>query len=247
MNYDRDFEDGFEYTSLGALHYLHHPGAKEKMIFLHGVGSSTKAWKKFVQYLPNELDVFLIDLLGHGESDAPEIEYNISSQFQSLREFIAKQNNGDSYIFGHSYGGWIAAYYASQPCTSKGIILEDSAGLKEQFDLIKQSGKEKEYRDSMIRSVMMVSGNKEYVFKSMLEADFNGEDELTKEVLSAITTRTAIINGSDDQLVPKEYAQIFHERIKGSSISIINGAGHEPHYTNPEEVAEIMMKFIRPG
>ena len=247
MDYDKDFEDGFEYTSLGALHYLHHPGTKEKIIFLHGVGSSTKAWKKFVEYLPDELDVFLIDLLGHGESDAPEIEYNVSNQFQALREFVALQNNGDSYIFGHSYGGWIAAYYASQPCGSKGIILEDSAGVKEHFDSIVESGKEEEYKESMIRSVMMVSGNKEFVFKSMFDADFRGEDQLTAELLSTIKTRTAIINGSDDNLVPKEYAQMLHERINGSSLSIINGAGHEPHYTNPKDVADILMRFIRPG
>ena len=125
MDYDKDFEDGFEYTSMGALHFMHHPGTKEKIIFLHGMGANTKVWSKLVQFLPDGLDVFLIDLLGHGKSDAPEMDYTVSNQFQALREFIAAQNNGNSFIFGHSYGGWIAAYYASQPYTCKGIILED--------------------------------------------------------------------------------------------------------------------------
>jgi pimeloyl-ACP methyl ester carboxylesterase len=246
MDYDKDFEDGFVYTSLGAIHYLHHPGTKEKIIFLHGLGSSTKAWTKLIPFLPDELDVFLIDLLGHGESDAPELEYTISNQFQALREFIAQQNNGDSYIFGHSYGGWIAAYYASQPCSSKGIILEDSAGLKEQFDQIKQSGKEVDYRADLFRSMMMLANNKEYVFKSILESNFAGEDQLTNEVLSKIKIQTKLIWGSDDKMVDKSYAPMFQNEIKGSSLEIINGAGHDPHYTNPKEVSDIILKFMRP-
>lgn len=244
MDYDKDFEDGFEYTSMGAIHYLHHPGAKDKIIFLHGLGSSTKAWAKLVQFLPNELDVFLIDLLGHGDSDAPEMEYTISNQFQALREFIAMRNNGDSYIFGHSYGGWVAAYYASQHCTTKGIILEDSAGLKEQFLSIKQSGKESEYKESLLRAAMMVTGNKEYVFKSIIESNFNGEDQLTSEILSAISSKTKLIWGSEDRMVEKGYAQIFNKEIKDSTLDIIEGAGHDPHYTNAKQVSEIITNFI---
>src|ERR1700719_471209 len=134
MDYERDFEEGYEYTSLGTLHFRRHPGPKEKIIFLHGIGSNMRTYKRLMEFLPAELDIFLLDLLGHGESDAPQIDYTISSQFQALREFISLQNNGDSFIFGHSYGGWIAAYYASQATTCKGIILEDSAGAKPFFD-----------------------------------------------------------------------------------------------------------------
>ncbi len=244
MDYDKDFEDGFEYTSLGALHYMHHPGTKEKIIFLHGLGANTKVWSKLMQFLPDELDIFLIDLLGHGKSDAPQIEYSISAQFQALREFIAMQNNGDSYIFGHSYGGWIAAYYASQPCTSKGIILEDAAGLKESFDSIIKSGKEKEYKEKMLKSVLGLNSNKEYVFKSILDSDF-GEDQLTDQVLSNITTKTKIIWGSDDRVLDKSIAQIFQKKIEGSSVSIVDGAAHDAHFTNPKEVSDLIINFIR--
>ena len=104
-----DFEDGFSYTSPGALHFKRHPGTKEKIIFIHSLGGKTRDWKRLMDFLPDDLDVYLIDLLGHGESDAPEMDYTIHAQFQAFREFIALQNNGDSYIFGHSYGGWVAA------------------------------------------------------------------------------------------------------------------------------------------
>ena len=244
MDYDKDFEDGYEYTSLGAIHYLHHPGPKEKIIFLHGIGAYTKVWAKLVSFLPDELDVFLIDLLGHGESDAPQIDYNITNQFQALREFVALQNNGDSYLFGHSYGGWIAAYYAAQHNPTKGIILEDAAGSKEFFDSIESSGKEESYKEDLFNASMMISGNRDYVIRSILDSDFS-EDQLTKELLSEIKTRALVLWGSKDATLDKKLGEGLAGNITGSQLKIIEGAGHDPHYTNPKEVSEIILGFIR--
>lgn len=244
MDYDKDFEDGFEYTSLGALHYKHHPGSGKKLIFLHGMGASTRVWKKLMQFLSDDLDLFLLDLIGHGESDAPHMDYTISNQFQALREFIALRNTGDSYIFGHSYGGWIAAYYASQPYTCKGIILEDAAGLKESFDHILESKGMEEYKDSMLRSAMQMNSNKEYVMRSIIDSDF-GEDQLTSDLLSKISVRAKIIWGSEDKVLDRNYAQIFQKGIRNSTLDIIDGAGHEPHFTHPKETSEIINQFIQ--
>lgn len=243
MEYGKDFEDGFEYTSLGALHYMHHPGTAEKLIFLHGMGASTMAWERLVTHLPDNIDVSLLDLLGHGKSDAPDIDYTISAQLQALREFIALKNNGDGYLFGHSYGGWIAAYYASQPYTCKGIILEDAGGLKESIDAIISKGKEIEYKDTMFKSAMMMSGNRDYVIKSILESDF-GEDQLTGEVLSRIKVPTMVMWGEDDNILDKKFAYMFQQSISGSALSIISGAGHQPHYSDPDKVATELLGFI---
>lgn len=243
MDYDKDFEDGYENTSLGAIHFKHHPGAGEKIIFLHGMGSNTKAWSKLVSYLPNDLDVFLIDLLGHGESDAPDIVYSISNQFQALREFVAMQNNGNSFLFGHSYGAWIAAFYASQSA-SKGIILEDAAGQKEFFDEIMGSGKAEEYKEKLLNLAMMTNNNKEFVIKNIIDTDFK-EDQLDSELLSSITAKTLILWGSEDRVLDKIYADLLSSKIKDSTLKLIEGAGHEAHFSHPKEVSDLLVAFIR--
>lgn len=241
MDYDTDFEEGFGYTSLGAIHFMHHPGLDEKLIFLHGLGGDVRVWLKLLRYLPEDLDIFLLDLLGHGKSDAPKMDYTISAQFQALREFMALQNNGDSYIFGHSYGGWIAAYYASQPYTCKGIILEDAAGLKEQFDQIKNVN---DYKERLTRATLAVNNNKEYVIRSILDQDFSGEDQLTQKTLSTIKSPSLVIWGSNDNVISKDFAYTFTKEIKNSQLRIIDGAGHEAHYTHPKDVSELLLKFI---
>jgi pimeloyl-ACP methyl ester carboxylesterase len=242
MDYESDFEDGFVETSLGALHFMHHPGTKSKIIFLHGFSGYTKVWKRLVGFLPNNFDVFLIDLLGHGKSDAPTIDYSIESHFTTIKEFVSLQKCEKSYLFGHSYGGWIAAYYAAQHCKCSGIILEDSAGLKENFDTIIQGGVEN-YKDTMLKYGMSVVGNKEYVLKSIIDSNLK-EGQLTKEMLSKVETRTKIIWGSEDKMVDKKYADLFQKYIKGSTLDFVNGAGHDPHSSNPKEVSDIITNFI---
>ncbi len=241
MDYDT-FENGFSHTSLGAIHFKHHPGTKEKIIFIHGLGGTTLVWKRLMEYLPDNLDVFLIDLLGHGESDAPDIDYTVSVQFQALREFIALQNNGDSYICGHSYGGWVAAYYATQPCAYKGLILEDSPGLSELFNDLSASSEADKHKESVLR-LELGEGNNEAVMRSIIYSNFD-VDLLTTQALSEIKRRVLILWGSNDELIPVRYANLFKDKIKGSELKIIDGAGHIPHYDQPAKVASAILDFI---
>ncbi len=243
MEYDSDFTDEFAHTSIGDMHFKHHQGSGEKIIFLHGFGGNTLVWKRLVGFLPDAFDIYLVDLMGHGESDAPDIDYTVSMQFQALREFISLQNNGDSFVFGHSYGGWVAAYYASQPYTCKGIILEDTAGIKEQFDDVAASGMAEQTNEEMFRAAMMINNNKDYVIRGILNSE-RGPEELSNELLSKITRPVKLIWGRDDKIVPLKYGMILNQKLPGSTMDVIDGAGHEPHYEQPEKVKDSIMGFM---
>lgn len=245
MDYDKDFMDEFARTSMGNIHFRHHIGKGAQIVFLHGLGASCMVWKRLVQHLPEDMDVYLVDLLGHGQSDAPnDVQYTVSNQYQALSEFMALQNNGNSIIFGHSYGGWIAAFYAANPTGCKGIILEDPAGLKEMFDEIKKGGDEEisRYKQNLVNKAMMIAGNREYVINSIVDSDIT-EDQLDDELLGMISRPTMILWGSEDKTISPKYADIFAKKIKGSEVHIIEGAGHDAHFTNPEDVARYIMEF----
>lgn len=243
MDYENDFLDMYVDTSLGKIHYRYHSGAGEKIIFLHGFGMDTRVWTRLVEHLPNSLDITLIDLLGYGLSEAPDTDYTVSTQFQMLREFISLKNNGDSYIFGHSYGGWIAAYFAAQPYTCKGVILEDAAGMKNYFDSILEIGMANEYKEMQIKSAMKLNSNREHVLRSTVNSDFE-EDQLTPELLRRINKRVLIIWGSDDDIIEKKFAIMLNNSIPNSQLEFVNGAKHNPHYSDPEKVALLILDFI---
>ena len=244
MDYDNDFEEDYASTSFGNLYYKHHKGEAPCIVFLHGVGASSRVWKRLVGFLPDSTDVYLLDLLGHGKSDKPHIAYHIDAQVQAVREFLNASGISDCYLFGHSYGGWIAARYAAEYEGLSGIILEDVAGIKEYFTDIIDRGEEDSYKANMLKVLLEINGNDRYVMESIMNADAETSGWLDSSVLSRIRCKCMIIWGSDDSVVDVQYSDILKSGIKGSAFRMIDGAGHDPHYTNPEEVANIIADFV---
>ena len=84
---------------------------------------------------------------------------------------------------------------------------------------------------------------REHVIHSILESR-RSDDSLTADILARINKRTMVIWGSDDRITKTGFAHLFAERIKNSRLEIITGAGHYPHYTNPEEVCKLIVNFV---
>lgn len=237
-----DLEDGYVKTSLGMIHYKQHPGSGTGVLFIHGFAASTKSWVKLIEWLPDDLNVCLIDLLGHGVSDAPRIGYGAAVQARTVREFVEARGLQDSYLFGHSYGGWIAALLA-QGGLGGGVVLEDAMGLKDYFTDLAEENRADAFNDRWVREAR-IFGLADHVIESSVGAD-KASDSLTRESLSGVTKPTLLVWGGKDGVVPVKYAQLFSEYIRGSALEVLPDAGHVPHYTNAKEVAGMLMRFIR--
>lgn len=240
MDYDIDFV-GFSFeSSKGRMHYMHHRGPGKTLLFIHGFAASTRSWKRLVSYLDNQLDVYLIDLLGHGISDAPDVDYSVAMHLATIKEFI-DYTKINPVLFGHSYGGWISALCAEHYPDTKGLILEDSAGLAEfSNEMEKQIPK---YKSEMIRQATMLNPRSHVVQKSV-EAEESAE-HLTKESLSKVKARSLIIWGENDDVIWPRYAEMFKNYLPGSALEVIKGAKHVPHYTHAAEVGRITNGFVQ--
>ncbi len=247
MDLEKDFEEGKSRTSLGSIFYMHHDagGAAPKLVFLHGVGASHIVWKRLMEVMPgSDYSVYLLDLLGHGNSDAPRIDYTVENQSVALREMLEGIGATDCCLIGHSYGGWISAYYSSVYSGLSGMVLEDSAGVKEEFDQIAGSGRIAEYQESMLKQLLSINDNKDYVMQGILNADFALKYQLSADLLSKVKTRTLIVWGDSDEIVNIRYAEPLLKGIKGSVLKVISGSGHNSHYTHPKEFYSLMEGFI---
>ncbi len=242
MDYKTDFVDGKSRTLFGELHYRHHTGAGKNIVFLHGLGSSTRSWGKLAELLPSDLNIYLVDLLGHGESDAPHIKYTIKNQSLALDDFVKSENIHDIYLVGHSYGGWVAAYYASINQIG-GLILEDTAGLKIAFDQVVAAKRQEEYKNALFKTVMETEGNKDYVIKSILDSEFVDE-EIDDEMMARIKEPILIIWGAKDILLSPSIGKILHSKMPNSKLEFVENAGHVPHYAQPGEFAEKLLAFL---
>ncbi len=237
-----EFDDRYAETKYGMIHYKFHEGESESLFLIHGLAASTMSWARFVEHLPESYRICMVDLLGHGESEAPRISYSVGMQCEIVNAIIKKEGMKGIFMMGHSYGGWIAASYAGTNKNLSGVILEDAGGLRNFFDEVRGTEKREAYKKDILRKAMALNA-KEYVIQSIFEDEFTSS-ELTEEELSGIKIPTLILWGELDDVINKRFADIFKEEINGSMLRIISGSKHTPHYTNAKEVAELVVRFI---
>lgn len=231
-------------TEYGKIFYMHKEGSSRyPIILIHGLGFDTKSWSKTIEELNNsnkDFDIYAIDLLGHGNSDAPkDIDYKVNVQVEILKEFVEKLNL-NPVIVGHSYGGWVTSLYAAFGYKAKALVLEDAGGFYESSELHDKNMEEG--KEEIYKGVMRVEGNHDHVIRGILYAD-NKEFYLNKEILSKIKVPTLIIWGEDDKSVPIEIWYKFHEYIKNSRFEKIPNSGHVSHYSKSEEFSKILIDF----
>ena len=241
MDYEKDFTDVFANTANGKVHYKHHKGSKYPIFFLHGLAGNIKTWTRLVGHLPDYLDVYLVDLIGHGLSDAPNIRYTLGVQIDAVKEILKKEKIDSPYFFGHSYGGWISATYALHNKTS-GIVLEDSSGLRDFYNTVQGKEARIQHKEDLLEKAMMLDAKK-HVITSVLDDEFV-EGQFTKEDLERITVPSMVLWGENDRVIFTKYASIFAEGLKNSTLHIIKSAKHTPHYTHSELVSKLLLDWL---
>ena len=111
-------EDLIHQDPLGNLSYSKwHSKTKNLIIFIHGTGAHKKWWDPIAPQLIEYSNVIAIDLPGMGNSSF-RTEYKIKDFGDCITALINKEKieHGieNIYIIGHSLGGHVAGYVASE-------------------------------------------------------------------------------------------------------------------------------------
>jgi pimeloyl-ACP methyl ester carboxylesterase len=109
------------------------------VLFIHGLGSSSLAWRDIPDALSEYFHTITVDLVGFGVSDKPETaDYTIKGFSKFIVDFlierikIEEKEHKKISIVGHSLGGYIAAQIAIEnKVIIEKLVLIDSSGLLE--------------------------------------------------------------------------------------------------------------------
>ena len=104
--------------------------AENIIMLIHGTGAHKKWWDPIAPLLNNNFTIFAPDLPGMGESDHRN-EYNFEGFSEALIGILHQEkvitNNQKIFIVGHSLGGHVAGFMASEmPEIFNGLIMIDS-------------------------------------------------------------------------------------------------------------------------
>lgn len=88
------------------------------MILIHGFTACKFMWAPFVKNLPKDYHVIALDMPGHGDSDMPAFEEDISHKatVQKMNKIVKKMgfNTEPFHLVGMSLGGALAGLYAAE-------------------------------------------------------------------------------------------------------------------------------------
>jgi pimeloyl-ACP methyl ester carboxylesterase len=87
-------------------------GSGPPLILLHGSGGHAEAWAHNLLALSEHFHVYAIDMVGHGLSDKPDLEYVISDYCDHLGDFMSCLGIERAHVAGLSLGGWAAKWFA---------------------------------------------------------------------------------------------------------------------------------------
>lgn len=119
--------------------YMNYGSDKESyVLFIHGLGSSSLAWRDIPEALSSHFNTIAIDLVGFGLSDKPTQpdNYTMDGFAQFIVDFLESIGIDEKYpakkvsVVGHSLGGYIATLVAARLRDKMGkLVLVDSSGL----------------------------------------------------------------------------------------------------------------------
>jgi len=92
--------------------YYEQSGSGEPVVFLHGLGASTRMWEEHAEVLSLSYRVILLDIRSHGRSSAGSKPLSIEQFSDDLFEFFEALELSFVHLVGFSLGGMIAYQFA---------------------------------------------------------------------------------------------------------------------------------------
>ena len=111
-------------------------GSGPAVVLVHGITSSSQAWRSVFDALAEHHTVIAPDLLGHGRSAKPRGDYSLGAYASGIRDLLAVLGIPKVTVVGHSLGGGIAMQFAYQfPDRLERLVLVDSGGLGQEVSI----------------------------------------------------------------------------------------------------------------
>jgi 2-hydroxy-6-oxonona-2,4-dienedioate hydrolase len=124
-------------------------GAGPALLLLHGTGGHLETYQKNITELSKHFTVVVPDMIGHGYTDRPDLNYTLDDYADHLFALLDDLEIGAAFLSGESIGGCIAAWMALRsPARTRALVLNtgilerpDAAGLRQLDDLEERTRK----------------------------------------------------------------------------------------------------------
>jgi 3-oxoadipate enol-lactonase len=239
------------------------------IIFIHGFPFDHTMWREQVSLCESSFRVITYDQRGHGKSGAGDGQYVFEFFIDDLLALLDHLRISKTILCGLSMGGYTALRaYERAPERIKGLILCDTrsepdsneAKLKRAAHLrTLQKDGTAAFAEGFLKAIFAPSSFKDQlgVVDQIRQTILNNPSLGIKGTLIALATRTdttpvlatirsptLILVGDQDAVTPPSEAKAMQERINGSQLIVIPGAGHMSNMENPSAFNHALLGFL---
>lgn len=225
------------------------PENGEPVLLLHGWGSSAENMRVIAGALQDTYRVYNLDLPGHGLSPAPAEPLGVPEHAAIVADFIRQVVAQPVTIIGHSNGGRISLFMASDP---------DYKSLIKRLILISPSGVAphrppgyyvKKYTAKILKAPFQILPKplKEFgldwlrhslVWKLLGSSDYRALEGVMRETFVRTVTHhlddrlpdigvpTLLIWGENDTAISRRQMEVLEKGIADSGLVVLENAGH---------------------
>jgi len=244
-------------------------GEGRPIVILHGLFGSSDNWMSVTKELALHYKAYVLDARNHGQSPHAVI-HNYTEMAADLKEFIDFHKIENPILIGHSMGGkTIMRFAAEYPSVAEKLIVVDISprfygrhheailtGLA-AIDLV--TLKTRGEADAILSIYVGDVGVRMFLLKSLYrnsEGKFDWRINLS--VLSdqidnigealpetaKINIPTLFIRGSESGYIEVKHTALIQQHFSNVRIETVDGASHFVHAEKPQEVIDLIEKFI---
>ncbi|MBX5478876.1 MAG: alpha/beta fold hydrolase [Pyrinomonas methylaliphatogenes] len=238
------------------------------VVLLHAFPLNRTMWSEQVEALSHEYRFITPDLRGFGESSVMP-SATMEEMAQDIASLLDDLGIERAVIGGLSMGGYVTlAFYRQFPQRVRALILADTRAQadSEEARLNRERMAERALREGaaaiaeeMIPKLIapqtiaerpeiserlrsMVVRNDPQGIAAAQRGMAARRDQ--SDLLAQIRVPTLIIVGREDQLTPPELSAAMHREIAGSTLVVLDGAGHLSNVERPEEFNRALDQFL---
>jgi pimeloyl-ACP methyl ester carboxylesterase len=221
-------------------------GSGRPVVLMHGLSGSTRWWHKNIDALSGKFRVYALDLVGFGSSRGL---FSLERAVDLTAAWLERLDGEPAHLVGHSMGGLIAAQLAaSTPARVDGLVLVDAVAVPLRRSMVNSAFRlppAMRYMPLDFLPVLLTDALRAGPLNLLRASLAIHRADITRE-LGQINSRTLVVWGEHDKLLPLALGERLHRSLPGSRWVVVPGAGHNPMWDRPDTFNQLVADFISP-
>ena len=255
-----------------STHY-HEAGSGPPVLLLHGSGPGVSAWANWrltIPALARDYRVIAPDLVGFGYTERPrDVYYSLQTWIDHIWSFLDALGIQQTSLVGNSLGGRIALGMAAQrPARLHRMVLMGAPGVGMTFTdglraLREYKPSEENMRqlllgnfavdpaiitDDLVRNryAASVAPGAFEAYRDMFFSPRHAGSELgiTEQQVKSVTTRTLLVHGHQDKVVPVQVAWNMLRLLPDAELAVFDRCGHWTQIERADDFNDLVANFL---